>query len=88
MNAVKKYKFSDLPFWIKPFWLIGICGAFIEIIGILISRFGAWPLITKIKPLRLLVVLTFPLIFIGLAIKVMGTFFRAPIGIYLTSRSI
>ena len=90
-QAQKEFSFwkevSGTPIWMWPFWAFGILGCYIEAIGVLIMRFGFWPVEAKIKALRFLVILTFPLILVGFVVKCFGTIFRAPVGIYLTSRT-
>ncbi|HVU07524.1 MAG TPA: hypothetical protein VHG89_03165 [Verrucomicrobiae bacterium] len=88
MNAVKQNNFSDMPIWMKPFLVVGFCGAIIEKFGRFILFLGAWPLITKkSKAFRLLLILTFPLLIIAFVAVVVGTFLRMPMGVYLTSRA-
>ena len=86
--SVNAYKFSTLLIWIKPFWIFGVCGAYVETFGRLALRVGAWPLLTeKLKLMRLFIILTFPLIFIGFILIIIGTFLRMPIGVFLTSHA-
>jgi hypothetical protein len=88
MDTVKQNHFSDVPIWMKPFWVVGFCGAIIESYGRFILILGAWPLLTKrSKIFWLFLILTFPLLIIAIIAIGVGTFLRMPIGVYLISRA-